>query len=305
MKLERISKDLCGGRGLEMKQRTIMKNIDCFQIDQILESGQVFRFTKIAPSQYFLIVKERAIQIEQKGDTIYIDNMSLGKSDDKWLSYFDINTDYSCITRLLSQKDDFMKKAIEFGKGIRLLRQDPWEMLISFIISQNKSIPQIKQCISNICTRFGTKVTDQSDNILYYTFPSIEQLKEASEDELRACKVGFRAPYIVDAAKRVYQKNIVLDTLFNISADDARKELMSIKGVGPKIADCILLFAYAKGEVFPTDVWIKRVVEHIYFKGEDTKLQTIQEFAKEYFGAFAGYAQQYIFFYGRENKLFI
>lgn len=287
-----------------MKTRTIFKNIECFQIDQILESGQIFRFRKIAPSQYFLLVKEQAVQITQKNNTIYIDNISKIKSGDIWLNYFDINTNYSFITQSLSQKDDFMKKAVEYGKGIRLLRQDPWEMLISFIISQNKGIPQIKQCISNICTHFGKPVMDENNNIIYYTFPSAERLKDASEEELRACKVGFRAPYILDAAKRIYQNKVALDSLFNASANDARNELMSIKGVGPKIADCILLFAYAKSEVFPTDVWIKRVVEQIYFKGEDTKLQTIQQFANEYFGSLAGYAQQYIFFYARENKLF-
>lgn len=299
-----ILKDLCGGRGTKVKKRTIFKNIDCLQIDQILESGQIFRFKKIGPSQYFLMVKEQAVQITQKNNTIYIDNISEDKPGEMWLNYFDINTDYSSITQFLSKKDEFMKKAVEYGRGIRLLRQDPWEMLISFIISQNKGIPQIKQCINNICTRFGEPVMDEKDNIVYHTFPLAERLKEASEEELRACKVGFRAPYILDAAKRIYHNEVVLEDLFNASASDARNELMSIKGVGPKIADCILLFAYAKGEVFPTDVWIKRVIEQVYFKGEDTKLQKIQEFAKEYFGPLAGYAQQYIFFYARENKLF-
>ena len=287
-----------------MKQKQVIKDLDHFDIRQILESGQVFRFQQFAPYEYFLVASGQGLKIRQEQHTICFDILSAEKFRDYWNNYFDINTDYSSITQVLSQKDDFMKKAVEFGRGIRLLRQDPWEMLISFIISQNKAIPHIKQCIHNLCMSFGEKITDSEGNILYYTFPSPQRLKDASMEEVRDCKVGFRAPYIIDAARKVYNREVVLDELFDTSADEARKLLMSIKGVGPKIADCILLFAYAKTEVFPTDVWIKRVVEHVYFKGKDTKLSTIQEFAKDYFGQLAGYAQQYMFFYARENQLF-
>ena len=178
-------------------------------------------------------------------------------------------------------------------------------MLISFIISQNKAIPHIQQCIHNISERYGQEIEhEEEDDRRYYTFPTPEELAKATEQELRECKVGFRAPYIVDACQKVMNGEIVLNDLFNMSSQEAKEELMKIKGVGPKVSDCILLFAYGKMDLFPTDVWIKRVIEGMYFEGKEISLQAIQTFAREYFADLAGYAQQYLFYYGRENSLY-
>ncbi|ONI43097.1 hypothetical protein AN639_11330 [Candidatus Epulonipiscium fishelsonii] len=177
-------------------------------------------------------------------------------------------------------------------------------MLISFIISQNNSIPQIKNCIENITKKFGEKLENVDSEIEYYSFPTAEELIKIPEEELRECKVGFRAPYIIDACKKVVEGEINLNEIFTMKTSIARNILMKIKGVGPKIADCVLLFAYGKMEVFPTDVWIKRVIEGLYFEGREQKLQDIQQFAKDYYGELAGYAQQYLFYYARENELF-
>lgn len=290
-----------------MKNAVMIQDLDHFHIGQILESGQVFRFDKISDVSYLLVAKQKLIKITQQvGSTsIIIHNAHSGELEEIWKDYFDLDTDYTHIEEVLSQKDEYMRQAISFGKGIRILRQDPWEMLISFIISQNKAIPHIKQCIRNITERFGQALGEEDkDEHVYYSFPTPEQLSRATEEELRECKVGFRAPYIMDACQKIYSGEIVLNDIYRMPTLEAKKELMKIKGVGPKIADCILLFAFGKSEVFPTDVWIKRVIEGIYFEGKEIKLEEIQQFAKDYFGELAGYAQQYLFFYGRENALF-
>ena len=301
-----IKENKSGGH-LMVNNGVILQHTHHFDIKQILESGQVFRFEQISDAGYLLIAKQKCIKIcqQQESTSFLIYHTNSSEFDEVWQDYFDLGTDYNDITTILSQKDEHMKKAIDFGKGIRILKQDPWEMLISFIISQNKSIPHIKQCISNVCTLFGQPIEESHQyDKKYYTFPTPFELRDATEDILRSCKVGFRAPYIMDACKKVLNEEINLSDLYNLSADEAKKELMKIRGVGPKIADCILLFAYSKGEVFPTDVWVKRVVEGLYFGGEEKKIEYIQSFAKEYFGELAGYAQQYLFFYGRENALF-
>lgn len=283
----------------------MLGHLDHFDVRQILESGQVFRFEKITDQSYMLVAKQKVIKLAQheESSSVMIYNTNISELDEVWSHYLDINTNYAEIANTLSAKDEHMAKAVAFGQGIRILKQDPWEMLISFIISQNKAIPHIKECIKNISRQFGIPIEDEDCNG-YYTFPTPEELKDATEEDLRACKVGFRAPYIIDACHKILNEEIVLNDLYLISAEEAKEKLMSIKGVGPKIADCILLFAYSKMELFPTDVWIKRVVEGLYFEGREMKLAEIQKFAKSYFGNLAGYAQQYLFFYGRENALF-
>ena len=297
---------MCKGR-VNMKNVVMLENLDHFNISQILESGQVFRFEKISESSYLLCAKNKLIKLTQQKESssMLIYNTFAGECDEIWSGYFDLNTDYEVIAQTLSRKDEYLSKAIAFGQGIRILKQDPWEMLISFIISQNKAIPHIKQCIEKISERYGHPIDEFSGKDKpYYTFPAPEDLFKATEEDLRECKVGFRAPYIADACQKVLNGEIILGDLHLLSAEEAKDKLMKIRGVGPKIADCILLFAYSKSSVFPTDVWIKRVIEGIYFKGKEMRIDAIQHFAKEYFGDLAGYAQQYLFFYGRENRLF-
>lgn len=290
-----------------MNNIVMLDQLKHFNITQILESGQVFRFEKITEHSYLLNAKQKLIKITQQPDSssALIYNTNVSELDEVWAPYFDIDTNYTEIVNELSSKDEHMAKAVEFGRGIRILHQDPWEMLISFIISQNKAIPHIKQCIRNISEQFGFPLEQMgSDDKNYYAFPTAKELSRATQEQLKACKVGFRAAYIMDACHKILNGDIILNDLYIMSVEEAREKLMTIKGVGPKIADCILLFAYGKTEVFPTDVWIKRVVEGIYFEGKEVKPREIQEFAQSYFGKLAGYAQQYLFYYGRENALF-
>lgn len=285
----------------------VIDHLTHFNVAQILESGQVFTFDKVTDCSYILNVKQKLIKLTQQpqSSSVMLYNTTISELDEIWERYFDMKTDYHHIAHTLSEKDPYMAEAVAFGKGIRILRQDPWEMLISFILSQNKAIPHIKQCIYNLSEKYGTPIESISnEEKQYYTFPTPEQLSQATEEELRACKIGFRAPYIRDACRKVMNEEVNLNDLMILSTEEARQKLMTIKGVGPKIADCILLFAYSRSSVFPTDVWIKRIIEGFYFKGKDMKVEQIQKFAKEYYGNLAGYAQQYLFYYGRYHTLF-
>lgn len=285
----------------------MIDHLDHFNIKQIMESGQVFRYEKISDHSYLLNAKQKLIKITQQeaSSSAIIYNTNISELDEVWSPYFDLDTSYAYIARTLAAKDEFMAKAVTFGEGIRILRQDPWEMLISFIISQNKGIPHIRECIRQLSMKFGFPIDElDGSGQRYYAFPSVRELSKATEEELRACKVGFRAPYIMDACRKVLNGEVILNDLYIMEIEEAKEKLMTIKGVGPKVADCILLFAYGKSGVFPTDVWIKRVIEGVYFEGQEIKPEKIQQFAKDYFGNLAGYAQQYIFYYGRENALF-
>lgn len=185
--------------------------------------------------------------------------------------------------------------------GIRILKQDFFETLISFIISQNKQIPHIKQIVHTISERFGDAIILE-DGRRVYAFPTVEQLSVVTEEQLRECKVGFRAPYIKCAVDMVASGEISKEKLLSMSVKEAREKLMTIKGVGEKVANCVLLFGLGFTDTFPVDVWMKRIMEYMYFDEPQDK-KTIEAFAMGKYGELAGYAQQYLFFYGRENGL--
>ena len=281
----------------QQENKLIVTDFNSFDIEQILECGQCFRFNRLGFKEYVIIAEQKVLHIEQTEEKISFYPCTEKDFKDIWISYFELDRDYEEIKSILSEKDDVLKQAVSFAPGIRILRQNPWECLISFIISQNNRIPMIKQVIKNISEKYGTKEGD------YYLFPSINQLESASEEELSSCKTGFRAKYIIDAVKNVLNKNVCFEELKNVSTDIARKKLMEIKGVGEKVSDCVLLFSMDRKEVFPTDVWVKRVMEYFYFDGKDTKIAHIHEFAEEKFGEYAGFAQQYLFHYARQKQI--
>jgi N-glycosylase/DNA lyase len=191
----------------------------------------------------------------------------------------------------LRRKDPIAGQAAESAGGIRILRQDPWECLISFIISQNNNIPRIKKIIDSLCKNFGDSIGWGVKG-----FPAPEKLASLAEEDLNVCKAGFRTKYIIDAAKRVHSGQANFAEMAKLPTADLKKELMAFKGVGPKIADCELLFAFGRTEVFPTDVWIQRIMRQLYFNGEDAPLKDIQELALLKFGNNAGFAQQYLYY---------
>lgn len=286
-----------------VKNVVVIEDLKNFNLKQTLTCGQVFRYEQVSSHSYMLIAKNKRIRLTQRpgSTTLMIHDSNLSKYEDIWKDYFDMETDYAEIIDQLSKEDPHMEKAIAYGDGIRILNQDPWEMLISFIISQNKAIPHIQVCIENICQAFGELMTDENEEA-YYAFPTLEQLSKATEQELRDCKVGFRAPYIMDACEKVGDNTVILESLAHMNTKDAKNILMKIKGVGEKVAHCVLLFGLNKTDTFPTDVWIKRTMEELYFANKETKNKDIIEFANEKFGDYAGYAQQYLFYAARENK---
>ncbi|MBQ8924179.1 MAG: N-glycosylase [Lachnospiraceae bacterium] len=287
-------------------KKVIIEDAKDFDIEDILECGQCFHFTRLDEKDYELMAYGRYLHIKQSLDDSRINrvvlyNTTLDDYNEIWARYFDMEADYSDIKSKVLKSDDRLKEAVDAKAGIRILKQDFFETLISFIISQNKQIPHIKQIVHTISERYGDKLVLEDDRAVY-TFPSVERLYEVSEDELRECKVGFRAPYIRDAVCKVYSGEINEERLRGMSFNDARDELMTIKGVGEKVANCVLLYGLSFTNAFPVDVWMKRIMEYMYF-GEDTKKEVIESFAYERYGEYAGYAQQYLFYYGRENGL--
>lgn len=263
-----------------------IRNINCFDLEQTLDCGQAFRWSKIDENIWHGIAFGKYLKIEQNDNEIILYNTSLNDYLKIWKNYFDIDRNYLEIIEAISINDT-LKSASILGKGIRILKQDKWETLCSFIISQNNNIPRIKGIIERMCENFGEKLENGM-----YTFPTAEKIASLSIEDLAPLRSGFRARYIIDAATKVANKEINFDILDSIPLEDAEKELMKIVGVGLKVADCALLFSCSRIDAFPKDVWIKRAMEKL-FDGN------LPECAIQY----AGIVQQYIFYYARTTKL--
>ncbi|MGN0435011.1 MAG: DNA-3-methyladenine glycosylase family protein [Wujia sp.] len=279
----------------------ILEDVCDFDIEDILECGQCFHFTRLGEKEYELLAYNRYLRVFQRDNMVTLYDVSMEEYDEIWKMYFDMDTDYTAIKYGIISADERLITACEKKSGIRILKQDFFEILISFIISQNKQIPHIKQIVHTISERYG-KAIRLKDGRTVYTFPDVGALLAVSVDELRACKVGFRAPYIRDAVCKVASGEITYERLKSLSSWEARKLLMTIKGVGEKVANCVLLFGLGMTDAFPVDVWMKRIMEELYF-GEAQKKEDIEKFACEKYGKYAGYAQQYLFCYGREIGL--
>jgi len=265
-----------------------------FNIEQIADSGQCFRMNKIEARKYSLIAYGRYLELIQIDKDIVELSCQEEEYELIWKEYFDMDYDYNSIVRdLLQGTDDFLKKAAEYGRGIRILRQEPFEMIISYIISQNKNIPAIKSCIEAICRRYGEKkISVECGGVEYFNFPSPDILASASKEDLRELKTGYRDDYIIKAAQAISYGSVELDYLKKCSYVEAQKALLTIHGIGEKVANCISLYGLHHIEVFPIDVWIARVLKEIY---QD-------EFYKELYDGYAGIIQQYMFYYMRYLK---
>ena len=283
----------------EEKGKIILKDLHDFNPVHTFMCGQCFRWDE-SDGGFIGIAHGRAVLVKQteNGD-VEIYNTTKKDFDVIWCDYFDFNTDYGAIKNTLSS-DDSLKKAIKFGGGIRILNQEPFECLISFIISTQNSIPRIKKIIAKMSELFGEKI--EFNGKTYYAFPTCEALAQLNESDLAPLKVGYRAEYILDASKKVKNGEVDLNSLFDTDIQGARKELLKIKGVGPKVADCVLLFSLKKHGAFPIDVWIGRIMRSLYL-GENATMKEILKFSSEKFSDYAGFAQQYLFYYARENKL--
>lgn len=289
------------------ENKVIIKGVKNFELPHIFDCGQCFRWDKTERDTYIGIAFGKIIEVEKKDDNVIIHNSSLDDFNNIWREYFDLDRDYSKI------KDEFitdplLKQAVEFGYGIRLLKQEPFEIVISFIISANNRIPMIKRAIKNISKKWGEELNYNGET--FYSFPTVEKLKEVTLEEIESCGVGFRAKYIVDTVNRVYDSkmssegNLDFD-LNNIKSkgdDECHKLLQNFMGIGPKVADCIMLFSMEKYSAFPVDVWVKRAMQHFYL-APDVSLKKIRDFGRDKFGPLSGFAQQYLFYYARENNI--
>lgn len=272
-----------------------------FDLGQTLECGQCFRFHKLKDNEYIIIAHHIMQRIEQFEDRVVFYNCDVDTFNNIWFDYFDFETDYSEIKEYLLKYDDKLKEAIEEKNGIRILKQEFFENLLSFIISQNKQIPHIKKIVDDIANKYGDRLGEY-DGREYYSFPTVEQLKNATEEDFKELKTGFRAPYLMDAIKLVADGTIDYKKYVDMPCDEVEKDLIQIKGVGNKVANCVMLFSLGKREAFPVDVWIQRIMEKLYYNGEKTKKEVIIDFAKKHFGEYGGYAQQYLFYYARDEK---
>lgn len=287
-----------------MKEQTCtIKNDDTFALKDIFECGQCFRWNKELDGSYIGVVKNNVLKIKKDGNEIKIKAMGEDDLQDLITDYFDLNRDYQKIKETLSKIDDNMRQSIEYGKGIRILNQDLWETIISFIISANNNIPRIKGIIEKIAKAYGKEIIFEGKS--YYTFPTIEELSNASVEELRKLGLGFRDVRVYETTKLIKEGKVNLEELqAEKDFQKLRNTLITLPGVGPKVADCILLFSSLKRwEAFPIDVWVRRVMNELYIHSEDeskVKKEQIKQIAYEKFGTLAGMAQQYLFYWKRE-----
>jgi len=286
-----------------MKEQVyVLENIMSFEPKHIFECGQCFRWNLQDDGSYTGVIGENVLNVKKEQNNIIIKGNCSDNIQDVCNRYFDLNTDYEEIKEKLSIIDNNIKLSIEYGNGIRILRQDVWEALISFIISANNNIPRIKGIIERISKRYGKKI--EWNNNTYYTFPTSQELSKASIKDLRELGLGFRDSRVFETTRMVNNKQIDIEALEKIEdVNCLREELLKLPGVGPKVADCIMLFSMKKFEVFPIDVWVKRVMTELYFENNEKiepNNKKILEFAESKFGKLAGLAQQYLFYWRRE-----
>ena len=285
----------------EENNLVILEDSQNFDARAIFTCGQAFRWYEEKDGSFTTVHLGRVLNVLNEDNRVVFKGTNLEEFKEIWVDYFDLNTNYKEIRKTLSG-NEILVNAMEYGKGIRILNQNHFEMLISFIISANNMIPRIKKSIEVISMRYG-KFICEDENRKYYSFPTVEELSNATVEDLREfAKVGFRDKRIFDTVNMILNDKIDLNSFESLETDILREELLKFSGVGNKVADCIMLFSYKRGEVFPVDVWIKRVMEKLFIK-QETPVKKIAKEANRIFGKYAGYAQQYLFYYGREEKI--
>jgi N-glycosylase/DNA lyase len=270
---------------------------DTIDLSQTIECGQFFQYRK-DNGGYWVVSSGRRAFIIQDGDGLRYEGVNDGDTG-FWDNLLDLSTDYEEIKGHLTENDPVMREAVRFAPGIHIMNQDPWECMLGFIISQNNRIPMIMKTLRNISQMFGNGFNNDED----YAPPKPDILAALDEAPIRECKAGFRAKYILDAARKAAGGDINLYSLGDVDTGALRTLLMTVNGIGAKVADCVMLFSMGRREVFPIDVWIARVMRRLYFDGREVPLKEIQLFAASRFGPLAGYAQQYLFHYARSKKI--
>ena len=287
-----------------MKEEITIK-VKFFNLKYTLECGQCFRWKEVEEEEntYIGVIKDRVIKIKQEEDKLLVRSNNMENLEQVVTEYFDLNKEYQKIEQEISSIDNHVKEAVKRSSGLRLLNQDFFETLISYIISANNNIPRISKSVNEISKRYGKKIIFENEE--YYLFPTAQELENVSIDEYRKCGVGFRDSYIYSTVKDILEGKFDIYSINDKKTATLRKELLNLKGVGPKVADCILLFACGRGEVFPIDVWVERVMSVLYFKETNGKMKKrdILEYAYNNFKDYAGIVQQHLFYNMREKMI--
>ena len=267
-----------------------------FDLKSTITCGQIFRFMSDADG-FIVIIKDRVISLREDGDYIIVESSKEDDLEKVIIDYFDLDRNYEKIEKDIIKKDNKIKDAIDFSKGLRMIHQDPFETLIAYIISQNNRVPSIANSLNLLSLNYGEKVLFNDKE--YYLFPSLENLSKLSVEDFRACKVGFRDKYLYEIIESINSKKLELNKIYDMTGDEALKYLISFKGIGMKVASCILLFAYQKFDVYPVDTWVKKFMKEDYnIEGE----QNIRNFTYNTYKEYSGLAIQYMFNYKRNKK---
>jgi N-glycosylase/DNA lyase len=294
-----VKEETCLFRIISSQNNNLIVEISDFNPFHTFLCGQCFRWNVNEDGIWTGVISDLGVRLFWDGKTCTFLNMSKSEFIDSCVYYFDLDTDYGKIKTSLAEKDENLKEAISHGHGIRLLRQDFWETLISFLISQNNNIPRIKRIIESLCSNFGLPLKGESTQ---KTFPTTSALANASLDDLNICRGGYRCRYVSKTAAILNQSPYMLGHIQKLPPAEIRKFLLSLPGIGEKVADCTLLYSGLDRSTFPIDRWVKRVMETLYFK-QETDVNSIREFARDYFGDYAGIAQQYLFYYAISQRI--
>lgn len=285
------------------EQEYVIENQESFELKHIFDCGQCFRWNEQKNGSYTGVFKGNILNVQKVDNKIIFKGILNGDIKEIVEDYFDLNRNYEQLKSQLSKIDKYLKNSIEYGYGIRILNQDLWETIISFIISANNNIPRIKGIIESLSKKYGKEINCNGEK--YYTFPTPEELKDATVQDFRGLGLGFRDVRLYETTHMILDGKVNLDQMHKETDTlKVREELLSLSGVGPKVADCILLFSTLKRfDVFPIDVWVRRVMNELYIKNEDeTKVnkKEIMQIANEKFGNMEGLAQQYLFYWKRD-----
>lgn len=277
--------------------------VNCFNLKATLECGQCFRWNMINENEYIGVIQDRVIKIKQENDFIYVSSNNMYDLENVVRNYFDLDRDYKSIEKEIVKIDEHIKEAVSNSSGLRNLNQPFFECLISYIISANNNISRISRSVNAISKEYGEKVIFEGNE--YYLFPTANELKNVSVDDYRKLGVGFRDRYIKDTVSKVLNCDFNINNVDKLSTEALRKELMKLKGVGQKVADCIMLFSCSRREVFPIDVWVERIMSILYFKNNSgfIKKKDILLYADKNFGENAGIIQQHLFYNIREKMI--
>ena len=268
-----------------------------FDLKSTITCGQIFRFFIEDDGSYTIIIKDRVINLKEENDYIIVESSKEDNLKEIIYDYFDLERDYKIIEKNILKMDKKLEDALIFSRGLKMIHQDPFETIIAYIISQNNRVPSIANALNLISLNYGEKVIFKDKE--YYLFPSIDKLKTLTISDFRNCKVGFRDKYLYEIMRNIESNLLDIESIYNMNSESSLKYLISFKGIGNKVASCILLFAYQKFDVYPIDTWVKKFMKEDYnIEGE----QNIRKFTYETYKEYSGLAIQYMFNYKRNKK---